>query len=342
MSQKRREVFEACDSLLKEGKKLSEITIEALAIRLRELGYLRGGNTPLTRYRKEWMEIQGFTKADKNKNLMGIKETSEGVLHATERFRQSVVEDVRKEYEEKFQAVLEKQAAVEEENTNLQTTLLDLTDENSELQHQLTDISDRFSTQAQALETSQTALIDLKAHFEMQAEKIVEQDTHWQKKYDDMCDSYKTHLDTIHAELKKQRTHHQQALHMLMDSQESQRHQWIVEKDELKTECQKTQEILDATKEQLTTLKTQFQQKAHECEQRETQQKAQSHAIDDVQAQFQACQERMAALTAENKQRQENQDMLQRIYNTDVSELKQTISTLQDTLNTWMKDYVKP
>jgi hypothetical protein len=126
MSQKRREVFQACDSLLKEGKKLSEITIEALAMRLRELGYLRGGNTPLTRYRKEWMEVQGFKEEDKNKNMLGIKETSEGVLHATERFRQSVIEDVRKEYEEKFNALVEERNGLKEEKLTLEEELNEL------------------------------------------------------------------------------------------------------------------------------------------------------------------------------------------------------------------------
>ncbi|MFU8797965.1 MAG: DNA-binding protein [Gammaproteobacteria bacterium] len=330
MSQKKREVFEACDSLLKKGKKLSEITINALATELLELGYVRGGNTPLTRYRKEWMETQGFRDEDKNKNIMGVKETSDVVYHATERLRQSVVEDVRKEYEEKFQALLEQQEAMREENLTLQGTLLDLTDENMELKNKLTTATEDLSIQKQDLESTQTALIDLKARFEMQSQTMATQEEHWQRKYNDMRNTCESQIESIHGELEKQRANQQQALEMLKDNYENQHHQWIKEKDDFKTEIQKLQKIVETTKEQLITVKAQLQQKTAHSEKIETQNQTLLHNIDAFQAHCQAHMENITTLKTENNQRQENLEVLQRTYQDTVADLQKEISALHE------------
>ena len=67
ISQKEREIWQACDDLLAMGKKPREITGEALGNRLHELGYKADSLTYRFKYRDSWMAARNLSREDERK-----------------------------------------------------------------------------------------------------------------------------------------------------------------------------------------------------------------------------------------------------------------------------------
>jgi hypothetical protein len=322
MSQKEREVWEACDSLLKEGKKLSEITIEMLGIRLRDLNYLRGGNTSLIKYRKTWMEQQGFKETDKEKDMFSVSAASESVRNATERFQRSVEEELKKEYANQFQELLDKEKASEEERLALQEAIAQLTEQHIAQAVTLTQTIGFLQEKEEALSISENALDELTVRFEEQGVFSRQREEAWASEREMTHTNHQLEMNRLSDELYKQREQHNQALQMLMDNQEAQRHQSMVEKDELKTELKKLQKMIEESKTQEHLLKRELQQTTQLYATLEEKSR-------EKQVQLQADHERIAVISTENTQLRESQVTLQKTYLATVSELQKTIVNLQ-------------
>lgn len=54
-TRKEKEVWQACDLLWQEGLSLKELTGELIGDKLLDLGYSRGSNSDLHRYKRSWV-----------------------------------------------------------------------------------------------------------------------------------------------------------------------------------------------------------------------------------------------------------------------------------------------
>ena len=119
ISQKEREIWQACDDLLAMGKKPRQITGEAIGNRLRELGYKPGSLTYRFKYRDSWMAARNLSREDE----AVTSKPSDMIDRSAALFRQSIEEDVRKGYEVKYQNAAAEITTLSEKLTEAQQHL---------------------------------------------------------------------------------------------------------------------------------------------------------------------------------------------------------------------------
>ena len=286
ISQKEREIWQACDDLLAMGKKPREITGEALGNRLRELGYKAGSLTYRFKYRDSWMVARGLSREDETVT----SKPSDVIERSAALFRQSIEEDVRKEYEEKYQHAAAEITALTENFTQAQQQI-DI--------YQVQQAKDQqtIHTLEHDLQKANADLTELHKELAVIHIQTVEREGYYQKEQ-------RSHANEI-AGLKEQQAitlqeinQHNQAreaqykenISNLLDINEKQRHEFIYHHDQLKTENTKLLQALAKSEEREVLLKSQLKEKLELID-----------GFQQLQSQLRDKEQQIAALTADNQ-----------------------------------------
>ena len=286
MSQKEREVWEACDDLLAMGKKPREITAEALGNRLRELGYKAGSLTYRYKYRDSWMAARNLSREDE----AVTSKPSDVIDRSAALFRQSIEEDVRKGYEEKYQSAATEITTLSEKLTKAQQQL-------DSYQVQQTEDQQTIHTLEHDLQKANADLIELHKELAVIHTQTVEREGCYQKEQRAHANEIAGLKEQQAASLQETNQHNQareaqykENTSNLLEINEKQRHEFIFHHDQLKTENTKLLQALAKSEEREVLLKSQLEEKSELID-----------GLQQLQSQLKDKEQQLAALTADNQ-----------------------------------------
>src|SRR5690606_32743960 len=101
-SRKEREVWQACETLWENGLSIHEVTGEKIAAQLVKLGFKKGSNTDLYRYKRTWLTEKNLQQ----ENTPREEPASDRITRAASLLREEVLAEIQEE-QETFKARLE-------------------------------------------------------------------------------------------------------------------------------------------------------------------------------------------------------------------------------------------
>jgi len=255
MGRREGEVWDACDELLGEGSKL---TLDFIQNKLQTLSFDRGSPNYIYRYRKTWLEKNGLTLDDlkllnqhvereahlQTTNKPGLPKS---LLKSFELFIHEVTQDLDKSYQPKM----------EELTTLIETTkahVQQLRDENAVLKAHLNETHLNLEARINQMEQLTQAQADL-----LQQKLIVEQTVlaredvikELKLRHEDqrvqLENHYQRQQQQLETQLQLERKTHQAERDKLLEHQENQRHHYMVDVDQFKTNVEKLKTSLQAS-----------------------------------------------------------------------------------------------
>lgn len=222
-SRKEREVWKACEALWESGLPVEAITGEKIAWQLLELGFKRGSNSDLYRYKKSWL----LEKQPVMQECVQQQPTDR-ISRAASALREEIIAELkeeqqtqRTELESKIDQLQQKQAEAEDTILSLQTQLQIRQEEVEQL------VADK-----QALCTSEVSLKQTIAIHQEKQQMLLQQLNSEQKLFETTIEQ----LNTQHLQMASDMA---QQIDAAKTWNEEQRHHWIVVHDALRQENKK-------------------------------------------------------------------------------------------------------
>lgn len=275
-TRKEKEVWQAINLLQSEGFNPEEITGEMIGARLLVLGFNRGSNSDISRYRKSWLSAHSKASAiphDHPSPTLLSDPLNQALSHAV----QTLKEQLHRESQAEIAKIRKEcESAIEEANKKVAVA-------QQEAAHALKE-EEKVHI---AITTIRTQNLGLEKMLAQQQEEITQK----QQRIDELANDKNTHekeiqrlqdlLKTQLEQLEKTRTSliadHHEIVHKLIDQQEMQRHTWMLETDQLKTknhqlqnELTKLEKMADEMRHQMTSLENTHTTLLKEVNERET------------------------------------------------------------------------
>jgi chromosome segregation ATPase len=225
------QVFEACDNIHARGE---NVTNESIMQELLQLGYKKGSNSDITRYKHEWRQ-QNADRLKQSLPSRPDKLTSVIDEIRAEAYREAniEIEKIKSDYEAEREKFLETINCSDHEISRLRKSLEEYTVENEELKH-------RVQTLTKGLEgLTHTHHIEKAAH-----ELTKSQSAERKIAFEQQIESLQKINQQILELQQKQLESHKSELSEIIERSESQRHQYIVEIDGLKTKISSLEKAL--------------------------------------------------------------------------------------------------
>jgi len=247
------EVWDACDELLGEEKK---ITLDTIQDKLEELGFDRGSPNYIYKYRKTWLDHKGMTM-DELKALAfeherealrresNQDELPKPLLKRFELFVREIKEGLKREYSEKLDSL-------SHENDSLKSAIKSL-----DVEKQAIELGrEKLDAQVQQLESEAHGLADTAEQLK-QENALLERDVisggnllaevkdNYERQLEQAYEQHQAGILKHEALLSESRANHNKEREQWAASQESMREQHMLQVDALKTENMKLSQQLD-------------------------------------------------------------------------------------------------
>ena len=244
------EIWQACDALCIEGFSPHEITGERLKNKLYDLGFPKGSNTELYKYRRTWLDKNGFLDNDPASTIS----LSDPLTHAVSLLR----EQIRKELEAEFaiykQAVTEEAKAAKEQLQDCQIEREQLITELQDLQVEYKQLDDNYSQTTEKLSVLKERFTVVEAENHYLQQQLEQQKVSMEQALTAQQQGFKATIQNLEKQLAKVEEQRQQNNDEWKQRLEQQRHDKMVEIDSLKTTIQKQQQQLQQTATQLNKV----------------------------------------------------------------------------------------
>lgn len=259
LTQREREVWQACDDLISMGKTPKEITGEAICWRLRELNYKAGSKTYIYKYRDSWMMARGLSREDDAQKIEN-ELLSDPIVRATNIFKEGLERELTQTYELKFES-LEKALLESEETKQIlqqQVDALEIIQAEQEQQNEsLKNVCEEKTAAYQNLHEEMIQLkvqyTSLKTQRDAEAEQYCSSLIQFEQQQSIYQAETKKHLDQIEQEFKAQ-------VSTLKEQSEAQRHRLISDLDQSNTKNQQLETKLISEQKKIALLTTRCQQ----------------------------------------------------------------------------------
>lgn len=238
-TRKEREVWHACEELYEDGIGSKGFTNELIAQKLLMLGYCRGSNTDISRFKKSWLSNKNFEPYDPN-TANSISLLADPILVAAKALRteiqseaQGEIEKIRLTAKEKLQTFSIEVEKLKEENQKLTQERGRVQSLYETLLQENEDLKNTYLIEKQERKLIQESLKLKEAQFSEFRQMMDRQALDLKNSNDEIVTSLKDQLKIKERE-------HDRILSELKSQHETMRHRFIVENDTLKVALQKT------------------------------------------------------------------------------------------------------
>jgi chromosome segregation ATPase len=243
-TRREREVWMACDHLLKEGASLREINGQNIRECLVDLGYKKGSNTEIYRYLKSWSQARSIDLKAPEPPLIKPESLPDPLIQVVQQVRRALLEEadgqilcVKEEAAQQITHMKEELGISQQELAAVQQALVVKSEEYQRLQAD----SEKICTINCQLEQDNA---HWKAETTRLAQLAEERLRNGEQALKDLKETHTTEIDRLTQQLTATMVRYDQALSEQKASMEAQRHQWIAEKDQFQTALHKLEKQL--------------------------------------------------------------------------------------------------
>ena len=255
VTQREREIWQACDDLISIGKQVSEITGEAVAVRLRELRYKAGSKTYIYKYRDTWMNARGLSREEQGR---GVSDISDPIARAATMFKEGIERELRLEYEKKYQhlqaELVDKENLLQQKDVQLQNLKNELNE--SIEAHDL--LKERYKVQSQSWQALNEEGISHKTLISQLQQQAAKDQTLYQSHLETLQNMVLAHKQESQQQLAHIEKTYQVYTADLKEASETQRQRLIVELDNAKMALKRLQQAQIKDQEEHSLLKQQY------------------------------------------------------------------------------------
>ncbi|CAM4436516.1 MAG: hypothetical protein LEGION0398_MBIBDBAK_00554 [Legionellaceae bacterium] len=326
------EIWQACNDLWAKGVPFSQLTRDAITMRLFELGYKKGSPNQIYQYRKSWADSRGIKE-------VSFEETPSVLSNPISRAAAFVREEILAEAEEKImrakkegteaiEEVNQKYEALGNEHQNLRIRFDELTQSYNDIKSQHFSLSDELIQERQ-----KRAISEEKA--QQAAQQLQQWQAETQRRFDEQKRFYEQQLNYVKEESQAIQLNDKKEIDALRDCLETKRQRHMVELDEKRVayhKLEKQHEKILTTERTTQQWVTEFKQTLKRYEQEAAIQKNNSKKLaTELQEKTKALLENTLTLKEAQIKEAEKKEQLQR-YESNLSEAKERIERLEITL----------
>lgn len=249
--QRKHQVWKACDTLMVEGFQAEEITCDHVIDKLVELGYGKGGRSPVVRYKREWLQKQSG-KSSQQDNQHTQHETH--LMHLVKTILSEMYQEVEAE---KYQAIQVVEDDWSDRFQNLDATYQALLSDYQSLTSKYNDAITKLSDVEKVNQQQQSDIINLNqalSSARTRAEGLEQQLLETQKGYERRVKSLEEDKQAITKERQDKEQQWRDDLNSAIEANEKARHQSMVDRDQLETRFKKTEKRAIAAETQVERL----------------------------------------------------------------------------------------
>ena len=255
VTQREREIWQACDDLISIGKQVSEITGEAVAVRLRELRYKAGSKTYIYKYRDTWMNARGLSREEQGR---GVSDISDPIARAATMFKEGIERELRLEYEKKYQhlqaELVDKENLLQQKDVQLQNLKNEL---NESIQtHDL--LKERYKLQSESWQALNEEGISHKTLISQLQQQSAKDQALYQSHLETLQNMALVHKNESQQQLAHIEKTYQAYTADLKEASETQRQRLIVELDNAKMVLKRLQQTQIKDQEEHSLLKQRY------------------------------------------------------------------------------------
>lgn len=237
-TRREQEVWQACDDLWAQGVPFQKISLEAISAHLLELGYKKGSPNQIYQYKETWKKNRNIPDNRMNSQMLGMPLTdtiSRAVALVREELQAEAQQKIREIQEEADQQILTSKEQYEIVKSQLQeiikrseqkeTALQQAEQANKELQFLWQEEQKAHKAAAAQAEANEKFLQQYREDSKGQLTQLEK--------------SYQNRIQELNQQLNQLTKNYKEEMNTLKTDMETQRHQWIIENDKLKTNNQK-------------------------------------------------------------------------------------------------------
>lgn len=243
-TRREREIWEACDVLLTNLNEVKAVTGEKIMSQLLELGYKKGCANEIYKYRRTWWALRGFTE-EQAKGITNSQSTVQSFSDPIKRAVSIVQEELKTEANleiEKIKETFEQQISELTEKTQQLEDLLDKTRlEREELSKEKDLVHQRVEAKSKEIEQ----LVKQNQEIEHNLSNKHQETEFLKQAHEDKVQDIKKHFSAVEAQQQEkistlEKVYDDSISHM-KTIMESNRHDFMLEKEKFKTDAKKLQ-----------------------------------------------------------------------------------------------------
>lgn len=244
LTRREREVWTACNHLEKEGVPLASITGEAIRECLATLGYKRGGFKEIYRYRESWAKAHNRDLQAPAPPLIQPQALPDPITQAVQQLRRILqteadeqVAHIKEEAEQSVVLLTNELDVIRQEKAELQESLANKKEECRIFQEEGEKVT-------QLYRQAEQECIHWKAEATRLGQLAEERLKQQELSINELKMSHQAEIQRFIQQLETSKVDYEKAISEQKEHLEKLRHQWIAEKDQLKTNVHKLEKQL--------------------------------------------------------------------------------------------------